>query len=323
MNKILKIGGLVLGALIVCFGLFTIFDSFNGNKFSPTEVVAPSVAIDEVGAPSSLSKNSSVGVATSADYAASGGGRMVGAPLAVAPEPSPAPVEKKIVKNGNLNLKINAVDEAVVKITEIAKNEGGEIFASNFYQSSKNVKSGVLTVKVPVANFEKTFAEIKSVANLVIRESTAGQDVTQEYTDLKAQLVNSQAEEQSFLKILAQAQKIDDVLAVTREVSRVRGEIEQLQGSIKYLESQTDMSVISVSLTEDANITVADSWRPIQVAKEAVNLLLKDLQNFVDFVIRLLIVGLPLLLLWAVLLGAVYLAGKKIFFKIQNNQKNK
>ncbi len=114
-----------------------------------------------------------------------------------------------------------------------------------------------------------------------------------------------------------------DVLAVTREVSRVRGEIEQLQGSIKYLESQTDMSVISVSLTEDANITVADSWRPIQVAKEAVNLLLKDLQNFVDFVIRLLIVGLPLLLLWAVLLGAVYLAGKKIFFKIQNNQKNK
>lgn len=323
MNKILKIGGLVLGALIVCFGLFTIFDSFNGNKFSPTEVVAPSVAIDEVGAPSSLNKNSSVGVAVSADYAGSGGGRMVGAPLAVAPEPSPAPVEKKIVKNGNLNLKINAVDEAVVKITEIAKNEGGEIFASNFFQSSKNVKSGVLTVKVPVANFEKTFAEIKSVANLVIRESTAGQDVTQEYTDLKTQLVNSQAEEQSFLKILAQAQKIDDVLAVTREVSRVRGEIEQLQGSIKYLESQTDMSVISVSLTEDANITVADSWRPIQVAKEAVNLLLKDLQNFVDFVIRLLIVGLPLLLLWAVLLGAVYLAGKKIFFKIQNNPKNK
>lgn len=312
-----------MGALTVCFGLFTIFDSFNGNKFSPAEVVAPSVAIDEVGAPSSLNKNSSVGVAVSADYAASGGGRMVGAPLAVAPESSPAPVEKKIVKNGDLSLKIDNVDATVKRITEIARGDGGEIFASNFYQSGKNVKSGVLTVKVPVANFEKTFAEIKSVANLVIRESTSGQDVTEQYADLKAQLTNSQAEEQSFLKILAQAQKIDDVLAVTREVSRVRGEIEQLQGSIKYLESQTDMSVISVSLTEDVNITVVDSWRPLQVAKEAVNSLVKEIQGFVDFIIRLLIVGLPLLLLWVVLLGAVYLAGKKIFFKIQNNQKNK
>ena len=169
--------------------------------------------------------------------------------------------DKKIIKNGDLDLKIKNAEETAEKISEIAKDNGGEIFSSNFYQSAKNVKSGTITIKVPVANFEKTFSEIKKVSSLVIRESISGQDVTEQYVDLKAQLTNRQAEEQSYIKILDQAQKIDDVLAVTQQLSRVRGTIEQIQGKIKYLDSQTDMSTISANLTEDENITIVDSWK--------------------------------------------------------------
>jgi len=226
--------------------------------------------------------------------------------------------DKKIVKNGNLNLKVDNADEAAEEISDIAKSNGGTVFSSNFFQGKDNTKSGTVSVKVPVNNFEKTFSEMKKVASLVLRESASGTDVTEQYTDLQAQLKNKQTEEQAFTRIMEQAQKIDDILAVQRELSRVRGQIEQLQGRIKYLESQTDMSTITASLTEDANISITDKWRPWQVVKESVSVLVKKIQDFVDFVIRLVILAVPILLLYGILALVVYRIGKKIYLKVKN-----
>ncbi len=225
--------------------------------------------------------------------------------------------DNKIIRTGSLNLKVNSADEAAGKISQIAKDNGGEVFSSNFYQSSKNIKSGTIEVKVPVDKFEKAFAEIKTVATLVVRESTSGQNVTMEYADLQIQLKNKQAEEQSYLNILDRAGKIDDVLAVTREVARTRGEIESLQGRIKFLDSQTDKSSISVSLTEDTSITFSDSWRPWQVVKETFNSLFKDIQGFINFAIVLVIRVIPVIILYVLIFGLVYWVGKKIYFKIK------
>ncbi|HEX7586225.1 MAG TPA: DUF4349 domain-containing protein [Patescibacteria group bacterium] len=228
--------------------------------------------------------------------------------------------DKKVIKNGNLTLKVDNADRSAEKISQIAKDNDGEIFSSNFYENAKNIKSGSITVKVPVANFEKTFSELKKVATLVVQESTSGQDVTEEYADLQSQLKNKQAEEQQFVQILGQAQKIQDILDVTQELSRVRGEVETLQGRIKFLNSQTDMASISISLTEDTNITLADSWRPWQVVKNSVNALVKKAQGFVDFVIVLVIAAIPLILLYALLVYVIYRIGRKIYLKIKEKR---
>lgn len=230
---------------------------------------------------------------------------------------SPVAPDQKIIRVGSLDLKVGSIDDASEKISQIAKSNEGEIFSSNFYQSGKNVKSGTIEVKVPVGSFEKTFAEIKKIANLVVRESTSGQDVTMEYADLQIRLKNKQAEEQSFLNILDRSGKIEDVLAATREVARVRGEIESLQGQIKYMESQTDKSTISVSLTEDTTITFTDTWRPWQFVKETFNGLFKDLQGVVNFIIVLLVRIIPVVILYILILLGLYWAGRKIYLKIK------
>lgn len=321
MNKVLKISGLVLLGLFVVSAIVAIFTStYRGSMMRASQT---STGMSFANSLSVSSPKSFGGLRNEMMEVAPMTSRMNGNTIdSVTVSDEALSVDKKIIKNGNLSLKVDDTDVSSTKISAIARNNSGEVFASNFYQSGNNVKSGTITVKVPVAFFEKTFGEIKEVASFVISESTTGQDVTEQYTDLKAQLSNAQAEEQSFIKILDQAVKIDDVLAVTRELSRVRGTVERLQGSMKYLESQTDMSTIAISLTENQNITVSDSWRPFQVMKDAVNSLIENLQGFVDFVIRFIVTVLPFLIIWGVIIWGVYKIGRKIYQKISTKNEN-
>lgn len=229
-------------------------------------------------------------------------------------------VDKKIIKNGNLTLKVDKVDDAVKSIGEIAKANGGDIFSSNFYKNSQDQKSGTLTAKVPVANFETAYNEAKKVAAAVLRESTSGQDVTEQYQDLEGRIKNKQVEEEAYKKILTQAQKISDIIEVTQALSRVRGEIERFQGQLKYLASQTDMATITINLSEDANITISDSWRPLQVAKDAIRSLVVGVQNFIDFLIVFMITFIPTIILYLIVLWVVYRIGRKFYLKIFKNK---
>lgn len=223
--------------------------------------------------------------------------------------------QKKEIKNGNLSLRVGSADSASEKIYNIARENMGEVFSSTFTQADKNIKNGNLEVRVPVANFEKTFKEIKGVASLVIRENTSGQDVTMAYADLQTQLKNKQVEEQAFLDIFKQAGKISDILEVTQEVARVRGEIESLQGQIAFMDSRTDMATINVSLTEDTSVAFADKWRPTQVAKETINMLFRDMQGFVDFMIVLTIRVIPIMFLYGLIVVSIYFIARRLFFR--------
>ncbi len=312
MSKLLKIGGVVLIVVIAVVAILTQISMLGSSRSNLSTFNDASLASTSLSSPLwSKGSRNSIQVETMAVTPSTDQG------MKYAPSSDFSQTERKVVKNGDLSLKIDNADEAQKKIQGIAKNNGGEIFASNFYQNGNHIKSGTITVKVPVTSFEKTLSEIKGIASLVLRESTSGQDVTEEYTDLQAQLRNAIVEEQTFTRILDQAQKIDDVLAVTRELSRVRGTIEQLQGRMKYLDAQTDMSTISISLTENQSITIADSWRPVQIVKESVNALVRGLQGFVDFVIQFFIVILPFLLIWGAIFWFLYRVGKKVYLRMK------
>lgn len=222
--------------------------------------------------------------------------------------------DKKVIKNGYLTLKVEDTDTAAEEITNIVKRNGGEVFSSNFNEYSRGSKTGSITVKVPVDKFQQAVKELKGVATQVISESTSGQDVTERYVDLKAQLKNKKAEEATFVSLLDRSGKLDDVLKVSREIARVRGEIERLEGKIKYLESQTSMSTITINVSEDVEVTpVSDDWRPAQVVKKALNDLKKQAQDFVDGLIRFIIVTIPSLIPFVLFLIVVLWIGKKFF----------
>jgi hypothetical protein len=322
MKKALKIGGIILGSIIglfivlqILFGMSRSFlsgsmmdDNFSSNVSDSGFAIPQSTGLPSrsVSSMIGLGGSSSKSIAESAPIDSSEVGTT----------------DKKIIKTGNLNLKVDRTDDALAKITKIAADNKGEIFSSSFRQNSSKVKSGNIIVKVPVNNFDQAYNELKKVASLVLNESTSGNDVTEQYSDLQSQLKNKQAEEQQYLEILKQAQKIQDILDVTQRLSATRGQIEQLQGRIKLMDSQTDMSTINVSLSEDADITFVDTWRPFQLVKDTFNLLFKDLQKFINFIIVLIIRIIPVLILYVIIFYALYRIGRKIYQKVKSKTSN-
>ena len=104
-----------------------------------------------------------------------------------------------------------------------------------------------LTLQVRSSSAEPRLSDLRALGK-VTTESSGSQDVTEEYVDLGSNLRNLQASETAILKLMDKATQIQDVLALQRELTNVRGQIERIQGRKTYLERRSDMATITLSL---------------------------------------------------------------------------
>jgi hypothetical protein len=203
---------------------------------------------------------------------------------------------RKIIRNGLLDLLVNDVGQSIDKIETIVAGMGG--FVEKSTQTNSGGHSASVTVRVPAARLDRVMAQIKGLATSVDRESVEVRDVTREYIDLDARLRNARAEESQYLQILKRATTIKDTLDVTEKLSDVRGRIEQMQGEMKFLTSQIDMSTLEISLRAEADAAVAGiHWRPLRQAKIALSEMISGLADWADSVVAFFI-NLPLIAIW-------------------------
>lgn len=210
--------------------------------------------------------------------------------------------DQKVIKTGSLDLVVTDVENSAGQISDIAQEQQGFIQSSDLRTDDDGTQWGTIIIKVPADKFEESIDKIKDIADQITQEDISGQDVTEEYVDLQAQLKNYQAEEAQYLEILKRAQTIDEVLKVTDKIARVRGNIERVEGRIKYLENQTNLSTITAYLTQEPSVSVpSKEWRPWTVIKTAFQRWINFLQVVVNLLIYLVIfLGPPALIIWLV-----------------------
>jgi len=228
-------------------------------------------------------------------------------------------VTKRVIKTVYLDMRVNSVEAAISEIKAIATAHGGDEVSSDI---SKNdvYKHGFVVVKVPVNQYSAAFKEIKMIAPLVISESSQSQDVTAQFIDLESRIKNKKEHETRLRTFFDKAEDVDELIQVERELARVRTEIEQMEGQLKYLKEQTQYSTINVTIREDSNIVVSDSWRPMQVVKDSFNTLIKKATNLLNIVIRFTITSLPFIIIFVIGAWFLYFTAKHIFGK--NRDKN-
>jgi len=192
-----------------------------------------------------------------------------------------------VIRTGTINMVVKDITDSVKSIIQYAENKGGWVVSSGITEREE-IPSGSITVRVPAEIFDEAMAYFKGLAEKVSYEGTQGQDVTEEYTDLQSQLRNLEATESQLLKIMERSGTIPDVLAVQRELTTVRSQIEQTKGRIQYLERSAEMATISINLAlseELLPIPSAEKWRPVYVIKGAWSSLLGSLGSISYFLI--------------------------------------
>ncbi|SRR6266498_4165102 len=171
-------------------------------------------------------------------------------------------IERKIIRNANLTVEVASPIESQRQISSIAESHDGFVVTSEMTQqttedSSKPAVSVNLVVRVPATQFDSVVQAIRAAGNRVVQEKRTGQDVTEEFIDLEARIKNQRALETQFLEIMKRAGKVEEALAVQRQLAEVRTEIEKLEGRKRFLENQTSLSTINVTLQTPTQIVNA------------------------------------------------------------------
>jgi len=161
----------------------------------------------------------------------------------------PSDADRMIVRTGNMHLIVNDVPQSMERIAQMAGNFDGFVVSSNQFKEGERL-IGQITVRVVAERFNDAMRMLRDLALEVVSENTTSKDVSEEYADLKARLGNLEAAEQQLVRIMAKAEKVEDVLAVQRELTRVRGEIEQAKGRMQFLERTSETSLIDVRLEQ-------------------------------------------------------------------------
>ncbi len=157
--------------------------------------------------------------------------------------------DRMIIRTANMQLVVDDVRDTIDKITDLAQDQQGYVVNSSSWKEGERVV-GQITIRVPSSDFSYAMSVLRSMAVEVNSETTSSQDVTEEYVDLEATLRNLEATEAQLLKLMEKAVKVEDILNVQRELSRVQQDIERTKGRMQYLERTSAMSLIQVLLEQ-------------------------------------------------------------------------
>jgi uncharacterized membrane protein YccC len=111
-------------------------------------------------------------------------------------------------------------------------------------------RSATLELKIPAARFDQAVGGLRPLGKVESVQVHA-EDVGEEYVDLSARTANARRLEERLLGLLAtRTGKLEDVLAVERELARVRQEIDTQEGRLRYLRTRAAVSTLNVTVHE-------------------------------------------------------------------------
>ena len=159
-------------------------------------------------------------------------------------------VRRKIICTATVNLVVEHFDPVPAQVKALVNRLDAYVARSQITGSPGAPCHGQWTLRVPAEGYEAFLAAARELGE--VQDVTSdSQDVTEEYYDVEARIRNKKQEETRLLDLLSKATgKLEEVLSVERELSRVRGEIESMEGRLRVLGDLTTMSTVILNVSE-------------------------------------------------------------------------
>jgi hypothetical protein len=159
-------------------------------------------------------------------------------------------LKRQIIYDAQVRLVVEEFEGLAERVERLVGDSGGFVANAQLRGRSGTPRSGEWKVRLPVGKYASFLEAVRKLGELQSVAATS-QDVSDQYYDLEARIRNKQKEEARLLKHLEEnTGKLADILAVEREVSRVREELERMEGRIRVMRDLVALSTVTLYVNE-------------------------------------------------------------------------
>lgn len=192
-------------------------------------------------------------------------------------------MQSMIVRTGSASIKVDSLALGMAQVRGLAMRVGGYIGNTQVASEGGAAPQATLELRVPSARFDEAIAGIEAIG-VTEGVQVSAEDVGEQYVDLEARLANARRLEIRLIELLAsRTGKLSDVLQVEEKLGQIRGEIEGVEGRMRWLKSRASVSTISVTVHEPYPM-VSPSGTPAELAAA----FRRAWQNFIAFIAGLI-----------------------------------
>lgn len=228
----------------------------------------------------------------------SAGGSDATLALAITPQ-------QMIIRTVNMTILMADVEKGALDLSNLITTYQGYVADSRLWREN-NLTYASITLRVPAESLDLLLGVIRSKAVRIDSETITTEDVSQEYVDLDSRLRNLQATEKELLDLLTtireKTSNAEEVLAVYREITTIRGEIEQIQGRQQYLGRMTTLATVQVEINPTATpptVLEEGNWNPMVIVNTALRGLVSILQGVYEVLVVIVLNVIPVLIIIA------------------------
>jgi hypothetical protein len=168
-----------------------------------------------------------------------------------------------IVRTGQASIEVDSLEPSMAELRRVVQRVGGFVADASVQSGRNQLRSATLQLKVPASRFDELTQGLEPLGKLQF-VNVAAEDVSEEFVDLTARVVNGRRLEDRLIELLrTRTGKLQDVLSVERELARVREEIERMEGRLRFLKASAQLSTLSVNLYEPAPIVASHPGRSV------------------------------------------------------------
>lgn len=158
-------------------------------------------------------------------------------------------IERKIIKEGEISFETSNSAETKEIISKSVAEFKGYISKDNVFDYKDKVEYRI-TIRVPSDKFESLLDRISQNAKKLDSKNINALDVTEEFIDIEARIKTKKELENRYKELLKQANKVEEILTIEKEIGSLRSEIESIEGRLKYLKDKVSFSTLTVVFYE-------------------------------------------------------------------------
>jgi hypothetical protein len=159
-------------------------------------------------------------------------------------------IERKIIKEGNIHFLTSDAPKTRALILDQVKAYRGYVAEDNASDNSYGQTEYELKVRIPAEQFDALLGNLSEHARRVDRKYVSTTDVTEDFIDAEARLATLKDLETRYRELLRRASAVNEILSVEKELARVRGDIESLEGRLKYMKNRIAYSTLTIVFYE-------------------------------------------------------------------------